>query len=234
MGAGAGQGPAVLIVEHQGLLSDALALALRQHGLARVGATPQGSSGADSVLAYVAARRPDVVLLDVPQSHDGAHMGLIRRLRQERVCVLVLTTARTTRFLGLCLEAGAAGVFDKSQSLDDLVHCIVDAAEGRAMISIDARAKLIAAAHGAPGDHEDGFSALTTREREVLRHLIDGHPSDRIAEESHVAVSTVRSQVKSIFQKLGVNSRLAAVALAHEKGWHSQGDAADESSSARE
>jgi DNA-binding CsgD family transcriptional regulator len=63
------------------------------------------------------------------------------------------------------------------------------------------------------------FSDLTSRERLVLSDLIDGYHASAIAERACVSVATVRTQIRSILQKLGVNSQLAAVALARQAGW---------------
>jgi DNA-binding NarL/FixJ family response regulator len=63
------------------------------------------------------------------------------------------------------------------------------------------------------------FTALTDREEVVLSELLEGHCAEEIAKAAFVSISTIRSQIKSILQKLGVNSQLAAVALARRAGW---------------
>lgn len=69
------------------------------------------------------------------------------------------------------------------------------------------------------------FDFLTPREAEVLGDIIDGRSADDISRESGVAISTVRSQIKSILQKLGVGSQIAAVALARRSHWNPRGHA---------
>lgn len=63
------------------------------------------------------------------------------------------------------------------------------------------------------------FAALTNREKVVLAELMEGHCAEEIAKAAFLSISTIRSQIKSILQKLGVNSQLAAVALARRVGW---------------
>ena len=63
------------------------------------------------------------------------------------------------------------------------------------------------------------FESLSRRENEVLCLLMEGHSVAKIAESSFVSVGTVRTQVKAILRKLGVNSQAAAVALAYRSGW---------------
>jgi DNA-binding NarL/FixJ family response regulator len=63
------------------------------------------------------------------------------------------------------------------------------------------------------------FAVLTERERVVLAELMEGNCAEEIATAGFVSISTVRSQIKAILQKLGVNSQLAAVALARRADW---------------
>ena len=63
------------------------------------------------------------------------------------------------------------------------------------------------------------FADLTERERFVLAELMEGHCAEEIAQAAFVSISTVRSQIKAILQKLGVSSQLAAVALARRADW---------------
>ena len=63
------------------------------------------------------------------------------------------------------------------------------------------------------------FDILTEREQVVLAELMEGHCAEEIANAAFVSISTVRSQIKAILHKLGVNSQLAAVAMARRAGW---------------
>jgi DNA-binding NarL/FixJ family response regulator len=63
------------------------------------------------------------------------------------------------------------------------------------------------------------FEELSAREREVLGALLDGKTANAIATTSFVSISTVRSQIRSVLQKLNVNSQLEAVAAATRCGW---------------
>ena len=63
------------------------------------------------------------------------------------------------------------------------------------------------------------FERLTAREREVLAALVDGLSPEEMAAAQYVALTTVRSQIRAVLQKLGVHSQLAAVACANRAGW---------------
>jgi DNA-binding NarL/FixJ family response regulator len=71
------------------------------------------------------------------------------------------------------------------------------------------------------GERLAPFARLTVRECEVLQDLVEGKNAERIANDSFVSVATVRSHIKSLLAKLGVNSQLAAVAAAQRAGWAS-------------
>ena len=63
------------------------------------------------------------------------------------------------------------------------------------------------------------FESLTDRERQVLEALVDGTAVREMAEGWFVSEATVRSQVRGVLMKLGVNSQLEAVARARRAGW---------------
>jgi radical SAM protein with 4Fe4S-binding SPASM domain len=66
----------------------------------------------------------------------------------------------------------------------------------------------------------DPFTTLTAREQVVLQHLQQGRIACEIAALDFVTITTVRSQIRQILYKLGVNSQLAAVALANKRTQH--------------
>jgi DNA-binding CsgD family transcriptional regulator len=96
--------------------------------------------------------------------------------------------------------------------------------EGRRLSSDEARAEAarvadaIQAALGSTPDHDMGHHGLTPRELDVLRLVADGHSDREVAETLFVGSATVRTHLTSIFGKLGVGSRTAAVAAARRLG----------------
>ena len=74
------------------------------------------------------------------------------------------------------------------------------------------------AAAGSGGERPDAATALTRRELDVLRLMVQGLNTSRTAERLRVSPATVRNHVQNIFGKLGVHSRTQAVARARELG----------------
>ena len=214
--------PRLLIVEDHALLAESLAVALRLRDFPDVEICDPEALDVDTVLSCIERFGPQVVLLDMFLGDFGLSIPMIRPITELGVQVLVLTASQDRVVLGRALEAGASGVFDKAQAFDDLLTWVVDAALGRTTMRPAARDELLAELE----EHRRGtgalrasFNRLTDRECEVLAAIIAGSNAEQIAGEQHVAVSTVRSHIRSILDKLGVNSQLAAVALARRAGW---------------
>ena len=217
-------GTPLLVVDDHAVLGHALALALLQEGFdgARSLHVHQDVSD-EAVLAEVrAAGDGAVVLLDLHLGHDRMSTSLIGPLRDLGARVLVLTAERDVALLGTCLEAGADGVFDKAKPFDQLIDTVQDALRGDTVMSEHARQELLAGLRSARRSDQERlapFETLTSREQDVLRGLLAGNSVEAIARDQVVALSTVRSHVKAVLRKLGVNSQLAAVALARAAGW---------------
>ncbi len=163
----------------------------------------------------------DLILVDLEMPCPDGGVGLTGDLVKAGQTVAVLTGSTDRGRWALCLERGAVAVLTKSQSLADLVDDVATlAAGGRirphhhlALLSEfrERRAEQRAMLHG--------FDQLSEREGQVLAGLMAGLAPAAVAERDFVSVETVRSQVKNVLAKLGVNSQLAAVARAHRSGW---------------
>lgn len=219
---GGGRAPKVLIVEDHELLTELLVVAFQDGGIDAVTVAGPDQLHLDAVLELVQCVEPDVVLLDLHLGRAGNGIGHIRPLVAAGVSVLIMTAADEPAVLGECLEAGAAGIFSKVDPFEALADQVRDAAGGHAVISSAARDRLLADLRlrrttelGA----REPFDDLTGRERVVLAGLVRGTTAEQIAAEEHVTLATVRSQIRGVLRKLGVNSQLLAVAMAHGADW---------------
>lgn len=214
-------GPRVLIVEDHELLAQSLAYALRSEGFrveTTCGPTP------DDVLAAADAFQPTVVLLDLNLG-DGLGKGsaFIEPLRATGPSVVMLTGVEDRIRLAECIEAGAVGLVSKAAPFEALVGAIREVAEGDSLLSPTQRHEWLTELRRYRADEwerQRRFEYLTPREREVLAGLCDGLSAAEIADRDYVALSTVRSHIRSILMKLGVGSQLEAVALANRAGWN--------------
>lgn len=164
-----------------------------------------------------------VVLLDLDLGPGvGSALPLIAPLHDMGSCVVMVTGETNRSRLGECIEAGAMGIVAKSAPFEDLVESLKEASELRALMSKQERDELLAEMrrqHAEEARRKAAFERLTPREAEVLAGLYEGKSADSIARESFVSLATVRSQIHSLLQKLGVSSQIAAVAAARRAGW---------------
>jgi len=169
---------------------------------------------------------PRVALLDIDSGEEATCLSAVSLMRDAGVLVAVMGGKRDLLLLGDCLNAGASSVIDKESPLASLIAAIMRLLGGDTDVRKDARRVLnglIMKTTDAWNAQLAPFRVLTQREKIVLAELMQGHAPEVIAARSCVAISTVRSQVRSILQKLGVNSQLAAVGMAQRAGWSLNG-----------
>jgi DNA-binding NarL/FixJ family response regulator len=215
-------GPKVLIVEDHELLAQLLVVAFRDGGIREVTVAAPDELHLEAVVALAERLRPDVVLLDLHLGRAGTGTTHIPRLVATGAAVLVMTASDDPVVLGECLELGASGIFSKIEPFETLVEQVRDAAGGDTVISAAARDRLLAdlrAHRRTETDARAPFEGLTGRERVVLAGLVRGTTAEQIAVDEHVTLATVRSQIRGVLRKLGVNSQLLAVAMARSADW---------------
>lgn len=210
----------VIIIEDHDLLAQTMQVAFKAEDVEVVRVW---GDDRDDLLVQARSHAPGLLLLDFDLGDTvGVAFGLIEPLSEAGLTVVMLTGERNPLMLAQCLEEGAVGVIDKSVSFDELLAQIRDALDGDALMTRHEREEMLSQLrlHRAERDHElRAFRELTAREGEVLGELMQGKAADTIAEESVVSVATIRTQIRSILSKLGVNSQLAAVARAQQARW---------------
>ena len=212
-------GPRLLLVDDHRLLVETLQVSLTQAGFA-VSVAP--CSSFDEVLAEAAVVQPTLVVLDLDLQGAGYGYDLIGPLRELGAQVLVLTGTVDRIELARCFEAGALGIANKANGFASVLDQIRRAADGERVTPITEKTQLLAdlAAHRRAEDRRKApFEALSSRERDVLRQIVEGKQAAAIAKASYVSLATVRTQIRSILMKLEVTSQVAAVALARQGGW---------------
>ena len=210
----------ILVVEDHNLVGQGMEVALRSNGFAVELAT---GPTIESILEVARARPPAVALVDLHLSGDQTGRDLIGPLNELGARVIVVT-GETDRFeLAECLEAGAVGVASKKESIASVIDKVCRALDGEPVTALHEREELLSGLRHhrlSERSRMSVFSHLTRREQAVLAAVMDGKSAEAIAHDSFVSVATVRTQIRSMLQKLGVASQLAAVALARQAGWH--------------
>jgi DNA-binding NarL/FixJ family response regulator len=174
--------------------------------------------------------RPDVVLMDIRMPRlDGIAATAQLRVAVDTAAVLVLTTFGEDEVLWGAVEAGAAGFVLKDSSAEDLIAAVRAVAGGAAWFDRGVAPRVLERYRRvvAPATRDAArLELLTDREHDVLRLMARGATNAEIAAALHVAEATVKTHVGSIFMKLDVRDRAAAIVFAYDHGVVSPGSAA--------
>lgn len=209
----------VLVADDQAIVRDGLVTILGL--LDDVSVVGEATDGVEAITLAL-SERPDVVLMDLRMPGLSGADATARLARDApEIAVLVLTTYADDDSIADALRAGARGYLTKDAGRAELEAAIRSVARGQSVFAPDVGARLVRAATGTPpaaGRLTDRFPALTTREGDVLALVARGRNNHEIAAELFVSVATVKSHINTIFAKLGVRDRAAAIALVMSGG----------------
>ena len=168
----------------------------------------------EQAIQYCSLYKPDVVLMDVMMpGMDGINATRQIRQRYPSVQVIVLTSFQEENLVQGALQAGAIGYMMKNATASELGHAIRSAYAGKMTLSSEASQALTKSLLQPPTPD----NILTDREHEVLSWMVKGLSNQEIADQLVVSLGTVKFHVSNIFMKLGVQSRVEAVALALQR-----------------
>jgi NarL family two-component system response regulator YdfI len=176
----------------------------------------EAADGAEAV-RLCAELQPDVVLMDLRMpGMDG--LTAIERLREEQpdVAVVILTTFNEDALMMRGLRAGAKGYLLKDTNRETLFNTIRAASRGETLLKPEIMARVLSGA--GESNTPAASSGLTEREMEVLRGVAQGERSKEIALRLGISERTVKAHLASIYNRLGVDSRAAAIAVAAQRG----------------
>ena len=210
----------VVIADTQRIFAAALESLLSRSGHDVVGCV----ADLDAAVELTRREHPDACILDVglaASCRDGALQEAIAN--SPRTAFVVLADSPDCEGFAATLAAGVHGAALKTDDFVEVLR-VLTGAVGRlgqrpasgAVLSLSAQA-----AHR-PVRHSTRYPALdhllTPREREVLARLVDGEGTASMARAMGVRLSTIRTHIDSVLIKLGVHSRLEAVAYAVREG----------------
>lgn len=155
----------------------------------------------------IATASPNVVLLDVHMP-DGGGRAVLDQVRRSMpdVLFLALSVSDAAEDVIEVIRGGARGYVTKTISGSDLADAIVRVAEGDAVFS-PRLAGFVLDAFSTKPPVDSELDTLTTREREVLRHLARGYAYREIAAQLYISVKTVETHVSAVLRKLQLSNR---------------------------
>ena len=206
----------VVIADDHRIVRDGLSYLLGQEPDIEVaGEAGDGRKAVD----VVAATRPDVLLLDLYMPELDGH-GVLGALHDapHRPAVVVLTSASDDDNLVGAMQAGATSYLLKTAPAEHVIAAVRDAAAGTASLSPELLTRLTQALRRPPPP--DPLQPLSPRERDVLALIARGHSNRQIARDLTIGEQTVKTHVRSILTKLGLQDRVQAAifAIRHQPG----------------
>jgi NarL family two-component system response regulator YdfI len=177
----------------------------------------EAADGAEA-LRLCTELRPDVVLMDLRMpGMDGLTAIEHLRAEQPEIAVVILTTFNEDDLMMRGLRAGAMGYLLKDTNRETLFNTIRAAKRGETLLNPEIMTRILI------HTDQDGTRAfaptdLTGRELEVLKAVAQGERSKEIAVRLGISERTVKAHLASIYNRLGVDSRAAAIAVASKRG----------------
>jgi two-component system, NarL family, nitrate/nitrite response regulator NarL len=203
----------VFVADDHPLVREGLLSAVgEQPALELVGSAGNGREALDSIREL----KPDVALLDVKMPElDG--IAVVRAVTREELPtrVVFLSAYVDSAVAYRALAEGAAGFLSKEASSQAVCDAIAAAGRGETVLSPEVQSGIAdeIRLRSAPGQ-----LSLSARESEVLALIADGLSAPDIAGRLHLSPATVKGHLQSLYEKLGVSERAAAVAEAMRRG----------------
>ena len=199
----------VVVADDHPLYRDGVVRALTASGRVEVVAQAEDGRGA---LEQIREHAPDVALIDyklpdldgVSVVHAVTRDGLATR-------VLLLSAFTDSGLVYEALQTGASGYLPKEAKRDEIVDAVLACSRGETVLPPDLTAGLVSEIRVRRASETP---VLTDREREILGMIAAGKSLPEIAKELYLGVTTVKTHVQHLYEKLGVSDRAAAVAEA--------------------
>ena len=196
-----------IVDDDEGIRTGLAALIRRNTNFRLAGDYPN----AEVALKEIPRHPPDVVLMDINLPGMKGY-DCVRQLKSAlpEVQFLMLTVYEDSDSLFNSLKAGASGYLLKRTASARLLEAIRDVHEGGSPMTPQL-ARRVVQFFTKPADKASAVSSLTPGEKEFLDQLANGYAYKEIADRMQISIDTVRSYVRTVYEKLHVHSRTEAV-----------------------
>jgi two-component system, NarL family, nitrate/nitrite response regulator NarL len=199
----------LVLCDNNRLFCESLASVLRQRGHPVVAIATTASES----IAAVAMNCPDACLLD-PRFPDGSGLAVARAILRSvpETKVVVFSPTTDPAAVWEAKKIGAAGFLRKDQKLAAITRALDVISVGR--LSFYLGSSRPASQRAMPSPMDEMLRKLTPRERQVLQRMVAGQSTGQMAREMNVAMSTLRSHIGGVLNKLDAHSQVQAAAIA--------------------
>src|SRR4030095_7601846 len=203
----------VVVADDHPLYREGVVRALLASGQIEI--LPEAGNGREA-LAAIQEHKPEVALLDykLPELDGVAVTHAIAR-EQLPTRVLLVSAFTDSGVVYKALETGAAGFVSKESRREQIADAVLACARGENVVPPEVAAGLVSEIRLRK---QSDAPALTPREQEILHLIAAGKSLPQIAEQLFLGLTTVKTHVQHLYEKLGVSDRAAAVATAMRRG----------------
>lgn len=194
-----------------------------ESGISIVGEAENGFDALD----LARREKPQVILVDV-KLPDISGIEVVRKLKGDpetsAIQAIILTVYDDLEIAAEAIRAGAIGYILKDCGRDQLLKAIRSAAEGVPLVAssitrelvavLQKQGELVTAIRGG----EDPLLSLTDRESDVMRLVAKGYSNKAVARELAITISTVKTHLRNIYRKLGVEDRAQLIIKTIKEG----------------
>ena len=165
-----------------------------------------------NVISEVGSALPDIILMDIGLPNISGIEG-VRTVKTHfpAIQILMFTVFDDDEKIFDAIRAGASGYLLKKTPPDEIVQAVRELSLGGAPMTSSIARRVIQSFQAAPNTLVEDYR-LTVRENEILYSLVDGLSYKKIADKYCVSISTIRTHICNIYNKLHVNSKSQAVA----------------------
>ena len=210
----------VLVVDDKELFREGLvSLLARRPEIKVVGQAEDGFEA----LELARTLSPEIILMDVDMPGcDGVRATQLIKQELPQINIIMLTVSEEDKDLFTAIKAGAKGYLIKDVKIDELLKAIVVVSKGEAVVSPSMAVKLLTEFSNQPAPKtvstKPDKTALSEREREVLRLVAVGSTNRDIAAKLVISENTVKVHLHNILDKLHLRNRQHAAAYAIREG----------------
>jgi DNA-binding NarL/FixJ family response regulator len=204
----------VLVVDDQRTFAEALTIAV---GLEQDLSVHVVSTGEDAI-ATAGRERPDVVLMDVEMPGVGGIEATRRILEADPdTKVIVLSSHDEDLVKARAVEAGAVGFLSKFSPMEEVAEAVRRAYQQESLMEQHEKNRLyqrLRHQRHQEATERQRANRLTPRQIEIMQLMAEGASMREIGERLHVSPATLRTHVQNILTRLGVHTKVEALALA--------------------
>jgi DNA-binding NarL/FixJ family response regulator len=169
----------------------------------------------ENIIQNIEQTKPDVILMDIEMPViNGIEAVRIVKGKFPSVKILMETIFEEDDKIFQSICNGAEGYILKNTPPDEMLAAIKEIYDGGAPMTPAIAIKVLRMFKSGLGNGKDETFRLTSREKEILKFLVDGMSYKMIADASFISIETVRGHIKNIYEKLQVHSKSEAVAKA--------------------